>query len=100
MSTDQKVIRRQKLRWRIRAKIHGTAQKPRLSVFRSNSDIYVQLINDNTGVTIAAASSRDKDIVALGGTKVEKSLNVGKVVAQKAIALGVDTCIFDRGGYL
>jgi len=100
MSQDQKVIRRQKLRWRIRTKIHGTAQRPRLSVFRSNKDIYVQLINDDNGTTLASASSRDKDIVAIAGPKVEKSMNVGKTIAQKAKALGVDSCIFDRGGYL
>ena len=100
MSQDPKVIRRQKLRWRIRAKIHGTAQKPRLSVFRSNSDIYVQLIDDNNGVTLAAANSRMKDIAATKGTKVEKSALVGKALAQKAVALGLESCIFDRGGYL
>lgn len=100
MSQDPKVIRRQKLRWRIRAKVFGTAQKPRLSVFRSNKDIYVQLIDDNSGTTLASASSRDKDVEAAGGTKVERSVNVGKALAQKAIALGVETCIFDRGGYL
>ena len=100
MSQDPKVIRRQKLRWRIRAKIHGTAQKPRLSVFRSNNDIYVQLIDDNSGVTLAAANSRMKDIAAVKGTKVEKSAMVGKALAQKAVALGLETCIFDRGGYL
>lgn len=100
MSQDHKVIRRQKLRWRIRTKLHGTAQKPRLSVFRSNTDIYVQLIDDNNGTTLAAASSREKDIVAAGGTKVEKSANVGKAIAQKAKALGIEACVFDRGGYL
>ena len=100
MSQDPKVIRRQKLRWRIRTKLHGTAQKPRLSVFRSNLDIYVQLIDDNNGLTLAAASSREKDIVALGGNKVAQSLNVGKAIAQKAKALGIETCVFDRGGYL
>ena len=100
MSQDSKVIRRQKLRWRIRTKLHGTAQRPRLSVFRSNKDIYAQLINDDNGTTIAAACSRDKDIAAIAGPKVEKSLNVGKSIAQKAKALGVDACIFDRGGYL
>ncbi len=100
MSQDQKVIRRQKLRWRIRTKLHGTAQKPRLSVFRSNSDIYVQLIDDNNGKTLAASSSREKDIAAAGGTKVERSMNVGKAIAQKALALGIETCVFDRGGYL
>lgn len=100
MAQDQKVIRRQKLRWRIRARVTGTAQKPRLSVFRSNSDIYAQLIDDATGTTIAAASSREKEIAAISGNKVEKSAVVGKSLAQKALALGVTTCIFDRGGYL
>ncbi|MGN6569126.1 MAG: 50S ribosomal protein L18 [Flavipsychrobacter sp.] len=100
MSNDQKVIRRQKLRWRIRKRVQGVAQKPRLSVFRSNKDIYVQLIDDKNGVTIASASSRDKDIAAQSGTKIEKSTLVGKAIAQKASALGIDTCVFDRGGYL
>lgn len=100
MAQDQKVIRRQKLRWRIRTKIVGTAQKPRLSVFRSNKDIYAQLIDDTTGTTLAAANSRQKDIVAIAGTKVEKSHNVGKLLAQKASAAGIATCVFDRGGYL
>ena len=100
MSQDPKVLRRQKLRWRIRTKAHGTAQKPRLSVFRSNKDIYVQLIDDNNGTTLAAASSRDKDVAAVTGNKVAKSLNVGKAIAQKAKALGIETCVFDRGGYL
>jgi large subunit ribosomal protein L18 len=100
MAQDQKVIRRQKLRWRIRTRVHGTAQRPRLSVFRSNKDIYVQLIDDKNGVTLAAASSREKDIVAQTGNKVEKSLAVGKSIAQKSLALGIDACTFDRGGYL
>src|SRR5690606_32771865 len=100
MSLDPKVIRRQKLRWRIRAKVKGTAQKPRMSVFRSNKDIYVQLIDDATGTTLAAASSRMKDIAAQGGNKVEKSLMVGRAIAQKAKDLGIETCVFDRGGYL
>ncbi len=100
MSTDPKVLRRQKLRWRIRAKVFGTATMPRLSVFRSNKDIYVQLIDDNSGTTLAAASSRDKDIAAAGGTKVEKSANVGKALAAKAKAVGIESCVFDRGGYL
>lgn len=100
MATDHKVIRRQKLRWRIRAKISGTAGKPRLSVFRSNRDIYVQLIDDTNGTTLAAASSREADIVALKGNKVEKATAVGKSIAVKAKALGIETCVFDRGGYL
>lgn len=100
MSTDQKVLRRQKLRWRIRAKISGTAQKPRLSVFRSNKDIYAQLIDDTTGTTLAAANSRQKDIAAQKGTKSELSALVGKAIAEKAKSLGIETVVFDRGGYL
>jgi large subunit ribosomal protein L18 len=98
MST--KVNRRQKIRYRIRKKSVGSAQKPRLSVFRSNSDIYVQLIDDANGVTLAAASSRDKDIQAQKGTKTEKSKLVGAALATKATNLGITTCVFDRGGYL
>ncbi|MBL7718829.1 MAG: 50S ribosomal protein L18 [Flavipsychrobacter sp.] len=100
MSTDHKVIRRQKLRWRIRAKISGTTQKPRLSVFRSNKDIYAQLIDDSTGVTIASANSRQKDLAAQKGTKVEKSVAVGRAIAEKAKSLGIEIAVFDRGGYL
>lgn len=98
--SDKKVLRRQKLRWRIRAKISGTAKSPRLSVFRSNKDIYAQLIDDATGTTLASANSRQKDIAAHSGTKSEKSAMVGKALAQKALALGLEKCIFDRGGYL
>jgi len=100
MSQDSKVIRRQKLRWRIRSRVSGTSQKPRLSVFRSNTDIYVQLIDDANGATLAAVNSRQADIKAVGGTKVEQSVNVGKALGQKAMALGITTCVFDRGGYL
>lgn len=100
MAVDKKVLRRQKLRWRIRAKISGTADKPRLSVFRSNKDIYAQLIDDTNGTTLAAANSRQKDLAANKGNKVEKSALVGKALAQKALALGIERCVFDRGGYL
>jgi len=100
MSVDPKVLRRQKLRWRIRTSVKGTAQKPRLSVFRSNKDIYAQLIDDTTGTTLASANSRQKDIAAVTGTKSEKAAQVGKAIAQKAVALGLETCVFDRGGYL
>jgi large subunit ribosomal protein L18 len=100
MPQDHKVLRRQKLRWRIRTRIQGTAEKPRLSVFRSNKDIYVQLINDDNGTTLASASSRDKDVAAVAGNKVDKSANVGKMIASKAKAIGIETCVFDRGGYL
>ena len=98
MRTAHKLSRRQNIRYRIRAKVKGTAQKPRLSVFRSNRDIYVQLINDDAGVTVAAASSREKEIGK--GTNVEVAAAVGKLVAEKALKAGIDTITFDRGGYL
>lgn len=97
---DTKSLRRQKIKYRIRRKIGGEAVKPRLSVFRSNSDIYVQLIDDVNGVTLAAASSRQKDILAQKVNKTEKSKLVGQAVAKKALELGIQTVVFDRGGYL
>ncbi len=98
MST--KVNRRQKIKYRIRKKISGTSAKPRLSVFRSNAGMYIQLIDDNTGQTLAAVSSRDKSMAAQKVNKSEKSKLVGYAIAQKAIALGIKECVFDRGGYL
>ena len=100
MRTSAKLSRRQNIRYRIRTKIAGTAQKPRLSVFRSNKDIYVQLIDDDNAATIAAASSREKDIVAQAGNKVEKSKLVGQSIARKAKELGIENVVFDRGGNL
>ncbi len=97
---EAKVVRRQKIRYGIRKKIVGTAQKPRLSVFRSNAEIYVQLIDDANGTTLAAASSRDKDIAAQKVAKSEKSKLVGAAIARKAIELGLNDVIFDRGGNL
>jgi large subunit ribosomal protein L18 len=100
MKLLQKTQRRQKIRHGIRKKIAGTAQKPRLSVFRSNSDIYAQLIDDDNGFTLAAASTKDKDIAAQKGTKSEKSKLVGQAIARKATELGLSAVVFDRGGYL
>ena len=95
-----KEIRRQKIKFRVRRKISGTTQKPRLSVFRSNTEIYAQLIDDETGQTLAAASSKEKDIAAQKGTKVEKSKLVGAAIARKATELGLKDVTFDRSGYL
>jgi large subunit ribosomal protein L18 len=97
---NSKVSARQKIRYRIRKKISGSAQKPRLSVFRSNKDIYVQLIDDNNGTTIASASSRGKDIAAQKGTKLESSKKVGEAIAKKSLELGIKNVVFDRSGYL
>lgn len=90
--------RRQRIRFRIRKTISGTATNPRLSVFRSNKEIYAQLIDDVNNVTILAASSREKEIGK--GTNVEVANAVGKLVAEKALKAGLDTVTFDRGGYL
>src|SRR5215813_13638501 len=101
MNPKVKSQRRQNIRYRIRRKVgEGTAQKPRLSVFRSNSEIYAQLIDDIKGETLAAASSKDKDIVAQKGTKTEKGKLVGAAIARKAGELGLKEVRFDRGGYL
>jgi large subunit ribosomal protein L18 len=95
-----KLAQRQKIRYRIRKKVQGTAAKPRLSVFRSNADIYCQLIDDVNGVTLAASSSREKDIEAQKVPKIDKAKLAGASVAKKALALNITTCVFDRGGNL
>jgi large subunit ribosomal protein L18 len=97
---DNQVIARKKIHYRIRKRVSGVASKPRLSVYRSNGDIYVQLIDDVNGNTLAAASSRDKDIAAQKVTKTEKSKLVGAVIARKASELGIEKVVFDRGGFL
>jgi len=97
---NAKSIRRQKIRYNIRKKIGGSTQKPRLSVFRSNTDIYVQLIDDTSGKTLASASSKDKDIAAQKKNKSEQSKMVGAAIARKATELGLAEVVFDRGGYL
>jgi large subunit ribosomal protein L18 len=97
---NSKGTARSKIRYRIRKKISGNAAKPRLSVFRSNMEIYAQLVNDEDGTTIAAASSKEKDIAAQKITKVEKSKLVGASVARKASELGIKDVVFDRGGYI
>ena len=97
---NNKSTARQKIKFRIRKKINGVAAKPRVSVFRSNAEIYAQLINDDNGLTLASVSSRDKDILAQKVTKTEKSKLVGNAIARKASELGVTTVVFDRGGYI
>ena len=94
-----KVEKRQKIKRRVRRNIFGTAEKPRLSVFRSNKEIYAQIIDDNSGVTLVSASSREKGVNA-EGTKSEVSVAVGKALAEKAKAKGVETVVFDRNGFV
>ena len=90
--------RRQRIQFRIRKTVSGTAAQPRLSVFRSNKEIYAQIIDDVNGVTLVAASSRDKEVSK--GTKIETASAVGKLIAEKALKAGVSTITFDRGGNL
>ena len=84
---------------RVRSKVSGTAACPRLDVFRSNSNIYAQLIDDVNGVTLAAASSNEKDFGISGGNK-EGAHKVGKLIAERAAEKGITECVFDRGGYV
>ncbi len=95
-----KTDRRDRIRFRIRKTVSGTAERPRLAVYRSNKEIYAQLIDDVNGKTITAASSRDKDIDASKANKVEAAKLVGKAIAEKATKAGVEMVSFDRGGYL
>ncbi len=90
--------RRQRIKFRVRKIVSGTAAKPRLSVFRSNKEIYAQVIDDVNGVTLATASSREAGITR--GTNIETAASVGKLIAEKALKAGVETVSFDRNGYL
>jgi len=92
--------RRYRIKKRIRKIVSGTAERPRLNVFRSNKQIYAQLIDDMSGKTLMAVSSLNKDFVGAEGTKSEIALKVGKAIAEKAIASGITAVVFDRNGYL
>ncbi len=89
---------RKRIHLRIRKKISGTPERPRLSVYRSNKEIYCQVIDDTKGHTLVAASSRELNGVK--ATKTEKARQVGKLIAEKAKACGIEAIVFDRGGYL
>lgn len=91
-----KIARRNKIKARIRGKISGTAERPRMTVFRSNKGIYVQVIDDLAGVTLASASSKGIE----GGNKTEVSAKVGAEIAKKALEKGITSVVFDRNGYL
>ena len=90
--------RRQRIKFRIRKIVSGTAAQPRLSVFRSNKEIYAQIIDDVNGVTLVSASSRENEVAK--GTSIETATAVGKLVAERALKAGIETITFDRGGYL
>ena len=91
-----KIERRTKIKYRVRNKVSGVAERPRMSVFRSNKQIYVQIINDLTGCTLASASSLGLEAMP----KKEQAAKVGEMIAQKAKEAGITTVLFDRNGYL
>ena len=88
---------RQRIHLRVRKKVHGTSERPRLSVYRSNKEIYCQIIDDLKGHTLAAASSRDN---TRSGNKTEQAKAVGQLIAERAKSAGIENVVFDRGGYL
>ncbi len=95
-----KTERRLRIRRRIRKISSGTAERPRLAVFRSNTGIYAQIIDDVAGTTLVSASSRDKELAKAKGTKTEVANLVGKAIAEKAKEAGIEAVVFDRNGYL
>ena len=100
ISKVSKNVTRQKRHLRIRQNVNGTAEKPRLDVFRSNKQIYAQIIDDTTGRTLCSASSLDKEINLSNGSNVAAATEVGTLVAKRALALNIEAVVFDRGGYL
>jgi large subunit ribosomal protein L18 len=94
-----KLEKRTRIRMRIRKKISGTAERPRLAVFRSNKQIYVQVVDDLKGVTLLAVSSKEKEIAKTGIKKTEQAKIVGKSLAAKCKEKGIESVIFDRSGY-
>jgi large subunit ribosomal protein L18 len=95
-----KTERRNRIKSRVKQIISGTAERPRLSVFRSNKQIYAQLIDDNSATTLVAASSKEKEVASAEGNKSEKAALVGKLIAKKALDAGYENVVFDRSGYL
>ena len=94
-----KLEKRIRIKRRVRGKLSGSSELPRLSVYKSNKEIYAQLINDKDGKTLVSASSREKGVDA-NGTKTEISAAVGKAIAAKAIAAGIENIVFDRNGFV
>ncbi|SHJ94704.1 LSU ribosomal protein L18P [Tangfeifania diversioriginum] len=95
-----KTKRRNRIKSRVKKVISGTAERPRLSVFRSNKQIYAQLVDDVNATTLVAAGSTEKEIVSEEGNKSEKAAMVGKLIAKKAKDAGFEKVVFDRSGYL
>jgi len=97
---SKRSIQRSRVRTKVRSKIAGNSERPRLSVFRSNKQIYAQIIDDVSGNTLTSASSIDKEIASKNVNKVERAKLVGQLLAEKAKAAEVETVVFDRGGYI
>jgi large subunit ribosomal protein L18 len=97
--TARKAAQRARIRRRVRSKISGTAERPRLNVFRSNKHMYAQLIDDLEGQTLAAAGSMDPSIDVSEKSPTEVGKAVGQLLAERAKDAGISTCVFDRGGY-
>ena len=100
MAIKKKAEIRRGVHSRIRKKVSGTNERPRLAVFRSLNHIYAQVIDDNSGVTLAAASTVEKDLKGTTGGNIEAAQKVGKAVAERALAAGISNVVFDRGGYV
>ena len=92
--------RRNKIKLKIRKRVKGTAQEPRLTVYRSNAEIYAQLIDDKGGKTLMAIGSIDKSVKSAKANKLEKAKLVGKMIAEKAVSTGITSVVFDRNGFL
>jgi large subunit ribosomal protein L18 len=92
--------RRQRIKYRIRRRLSGNENRPRMTVFRSNKQIYVQLVDDVTGQTLVSASSKEKEIASQKVNKIEQAKLVGKRIAEKAKEKGIESVVFDRSGYL
>ena len=99
VNKKDKNIQRLKRHVRVRAKISGTGERPRLMVYRSNAHIYAQIIDDEKGVTLCAAASNEKGFEGIGSNK-EAAKKVGEKIAERALAKGIETVVFDRGGYI
>jgi large subunit ribosomal protein L18 len=97
--TDHKLELRRRRHHRVRRKVHGTAERPRLAVFRSNKHISAQLIDDDAGRTLAAASTTEGDLRGTGGGNIDAAATVGTLVASRAKEAGITTVVFDRGGF-
>ena len=99
VNKKDKNVQRQKRHVRVRAKISGTTERPRLTVYRSNAHIYAQIVDDEKGVTLCAASSNEKGFEGIGSNK-EAAKKVGAKIAERALAKGIENVVFDRGGYI